>query len=418
VANGYREGSNNRVVNKPEADAIVSKICELCESREYVNKTIGVVVMQGEAQGALIENQLLKLLGAEEMENRRLVCGNPYSFQGDERDVMILSMVAAGNERIGPLTKAADERRFNVAASRARDQMILFHSVSTNDLSEFCLRRQLLEFFQNTTPPEIAGIKRDELERRASQDNRSIVNPPSPFDSWFEVDVALVLLRKHFTVIAQYEVAGKRIDLVIEGGHARLAVECDGDRWHGPEQYEADMQRQRQLERCGWEFFRVTESAFYSNEEDALRPLWGMLEERGIVSDQGTAGDEDKTADNDNGDDDDEEVEENEGEQDDQRPAPSNGAPNTQSRRHPEEVSGQEISDAIISILRKCPNYSCTLHSLTSRVLKEVGVLTRGKPRESFDKRVNRVTNSLCQKGRIEKYKAKNERIRLLQKPA
>lgn len=174
-----------------------------------VEKTIGVVVLQGEAQGALIENQLLELLGAEEMGKRRLVCGNPYSFQGDERDIMIMSMVAANNERIGPFSKPADERRFNVAASRARDQMILFHSVTCDDLSTSCLRRQLLEFFEDSRPQKI-GIKQDELERRASQDNRGVVKPPSPFDSWFEVDVALSLLRKHFIVLAQHEVAGKR----------------------------------------------------------------------------------------------------------------------------------------------------------------------------------------------------------------
>ncbi len=419
VDGGYREGSSNRVVNKPEADAIVARICEVCESRQYTDKTIGVVVLQGEAQGALIEKQLLELLGAEEMENRRLVCGNPYSFQGDERDIMILSMVAAGNERIGPFTKPADERRFNVAASRARDQMILFHSVSSDGLSPSCLRRRLLEFFQNTTPQEIAGIERDEFERRASQDNRRVVDPPDPFDSWFEVDVALVLIRKHFTVIPQHEVAGKRIDLVVEGGQARLAVECDGDRWHGAEQYEADMQRQRQLERCGWEFFRVSEAAFYSNEEDALTPLWRMLEDRGIVPGGGATTDKNRTPDKHNSDDDNYgDANDNGNVQDGQGPAPGNGAPNTQSRRHPEEVSSQEISDAIINALKKCPNHSCTLHSLTSRVLKEVGVLTRGKPRARFERRVSRMTNSLCEKDRIEKYKAKNERVRLLQKMA
>jgi len=113
------------------------------------------------------------------------------------------------------------------------------------------LRRRLLEFFHNTKPQQIAGIGRDELERRAAQDNRRIVKPPVPFESWFEVDVALGLLCKEFIVIPQYEVAGKRIDLVVEGGQARLAVECDDDSWHGADQYEADMQRQRQLERCG-----------------------------------------------------------------------------------------------------------------------------------------------------------------------
>ncbi len=419
VGSGYREGSNNRVVNKPEAKAVVAKICELCESRQYSGKTIGVVVLQGEAQGVLIEKQLLELLGAEEMEKRRLVCGNPYSFQGDERDIMILSMVAAGNERIGPFAKPADERRFNVAASRARDQMILFHSVLSDDLSASCLRRRLLEFFQNTTPQEIAGIERDELERRASKDNRSVVDPPAPFDSWFEVDVALVLLRKHFVVLPQHEVAGKRIDLVIEGGQARLAVECDGDRWHGVDRFEEDMQRQRQLERCGWEFFRVSEAAFYSNAEDALTLLWRMLEERGIVPDGGATTDRNRTPNEYNGDNDSYgEADEDGDEQEDQGPAPDNGAPNTQSRRHPEEVSSQEISDAIINALKKCPNHSCTLNSLTGRVLKKVGVLTRGKPRARFERRVNRMINALCEKDRIEKYKAKNERVRLLQKMA
>jgi len=282
VNGGYREGSNNRAINRPEAKAIVERIVQMCGDSRYDGKTMGVVVLQGEAQAALIENQLLDRLGAEEMERRRMVCGNPYNFQGDERDIILLSLVSASNERIGPLTKAADERRFNVAASRAKDQMILFHSVTCDDLSTYDLRRKLLEFFESTRPLVIAGIDLDELERRAAQDNRHVVKPPEPFESWFEIDVALELLRKGFTVLPQYKVASKRIDLVVEGGQARLAVECDGDNWHGADRYEEDMQRQRQLERCGWQFFRVRESAFYANKDNALAGLWRALEERGI----------------------------------------------------------------------------------------------------------------------------------------
>ena len=283
VNGGYREGSNNRAINRPEAEAVVERIAEMCGDSRYDDRTMGVVVLQGEAQAALIENQLLERLGAEEMAHRRLVCGNPYSFQGDQRDIMFLSLVAASNERIGPLTSAADERRLNVAASRARDMMILFHSVTCDDLSSSCLRRKLLEFFENTRPTQLVGIDRDELERRVRSDNRVIVKPPPPFDSWFEVDVTLELLRRNYAVRPQHEVAGKRIDLVVEGGQARLAVECDGDNWHGADRYEADMQRQRQLERCGWEFFRIRESAFYSNKENALSGLWQALEERSIL---------------------------------------------------------------------------------------------------------------------------------------
>jgi len=283
LQNGYREGSQSQVINRPEAEAIVDKILELCKDERYAGKTMGVIVLQGEAQAGLVEKQLLDRLGAQEMEERRIICGNPYSFQGDERDIMFLSMVAAANERIGPLTMSSDERRFNVAASRARDQMWLFHSVTRNDLSASCLRRRLLEFFEETPIKEIAGIDVNELYRQAKQTNRSIVRPPHPFDSWFEVDVALEIASRNYRLIPQFGVAGKFIDLVIEGGHARLAVECDGDEFHGAEQYEQDTQRQRILERCGWVFYRISEAAFYANKDKALEGLWVMLEERGII---------------------------------------------------------------------------------------------------------------------------------------
>ncbi|HOM56199.1 MAG TPA: AAA domain-containing protein, partial [Candidatus Latescibacteria bacterium] len=64
VSDGYREGTNNRIINRPEAGAIVQRIVNMCGDSRYNGKTMGVVVLQGEAQAALIENQLLGRLGA------------------------------------------------------------------------------------------------------------------------------------------------------------------------------------------------------------------------------------------------------------------------------------------------------------------------------------------------------------------
>ena len=283
VKSGYREGSRNHIINRPEADAIVDEVVRMCGDSQYDGKTMGIVVLQGDAQVKLIEDQLRNKLSTQEIKHRKLVCGTSKHIQGDERDIIFLSLVAAG-DKIRSITTKKDERRFNVAASRAKDMMILFHSVQSKDLGQFCLRRKLLEFFENPIPQQIhgTGINRDELERRAAQDSRSIIKPPKPFDSWFEVDVALQLLRRQFNVIPQYPCAGRRIDLVVDGGGARLAIECDGDYWHGEDQFNSDMQRQRQLERCGWEFFRVRESVFYADKESALASLWQKLEERRI----------------------------------------------------------------------------------------------------------------------------------------
>lgn len=84
------------------------------------------------------------------------------------------------------------------------------------------------------------------------------------------------------------------------------------------------------------------------------------------------------------------------------------------SGRRAEEITAGEIQDTILQALAKCPNLSCTLHSLTARVLKELGVLTRGKPREAFERRTLQSVSILEKRGRIETYKAKNRRLRLV----
>ena len=105
VADGYREGVQSRVTNRPEAERLVQTVVECCQDPQYADRTMGVITLQGGSQAPLIEGMLLDELGAEEMERRRLICGDPYSFQGDERDVIFLSLVAATNQRIGPLTR-------------------------------------------------------------------------------------------------------------------------------------------------------------------------------------------------------------------------------------------------------------------------------------------------------------------------
>jgi very-short-patch-repair endonuclease len=282
--NGYKEGDGQAARNKVEAEAIVNRIAQLCGDEKYDRKSIGVVILQGKNQASQIEELLLKKLGQNEIAERRIVCGESSHFQGDERDVILLSMVVANNDKFGTLADIKAEQRFNVAMSRAKEQIILFHSVKISDLSPSCLRKKLIEFFQKENVNSVAGITLEELEKSAYEANRSYMKAPNPFESWFEVDVALEIMRKGYRITPQYEIVGRRIDLVIEGDQSKLAVECDGDYWHGVDKYEEDMQRQCQLERCGWEFFRVRSSSFYFDKESSLEKLWKLLDERNIFS--------------------------------------------------------------------------------------------------------------------------------------
>jgi very-short-patch-repair endonuclease len=106
----------------------------------------------------------------------------------------------------------------------------------------------------------------------------------SAFDSLFEQRVFRRVAERGFRVVPQYPVEDRRIDLVVIGDDGRLAVECDGRYWHSsPEQRRADMARERDLKRVGWKFWRVTDSEFTLDPDQALEPLWAELERQGIT---------------------------------------------------------------------------------------------------------------------------------------
>jgi very-short-patch-repair endonuclease len=289
VSEGHCKGDGARIINRAEAEAIVKKVQECIEDKAYQGKTMGVIVLQGHAQAELIERNLAAILEPRVREDRKLRCGVPATFQGDQRDVIFLSLVAAPNHNFRALTGLADQRRFNVAMSRARDQVWLFHSVREHDLSPEDLRLLLLRFFSRPVCDAVYQ-ERDRLEREVRQARRRLGSQPEPYESWFEVDVALELLRRNYRVRAQYEVANYRIDLVVEGLSRRLAVECDGEAWHGPERFQDDMYRQRQLERAGWTFVRVRESEFYADQQKAVDRIVAACEKLDIRPFEASAG--------------------------------------------------------------------------------------------------------------------------------
>ena len=263
VEEGYRHGDNQNKVNVPEAKALVNKIVECCKDPRHDNMTFGVISLLGSNQAELIESMLVKKLGKKEIIKRKLICGDAYSFQGDERDVIFLSMVVAKNMRFAALTKEEDRRRFNVAASRARNQMWLFHSIDLDGLNPNCARYELLEYFMN---PE-----RDFFE---SEEKR--------FTSNFEKDVYKMIKAKGYIVNTQVRVGRYTIDLVVEGRKNRLGIECDGDSWQGIDKWKSDRECINQLERVGWEFVRIRGCDFYLNPEDTMKKVFEKIEEMRI----------------------------------------------------------------------------------------------------------------------------------------
>ena len=130
------------------------------------------------------------------------------------------------------------------------------------------LRSSLLSYVLNPPPALPTSVLTGVTE----------AEPHPAFESLFHQRVFLRIQAKGYHVSPAVEVNGRIIDLVVTGAKGRLAVECDGHTWTGTqEQREADLDRERELKRAGWRFWRVRESEFQYDPDAALKTLWTTL---------------------------------------------------------------------------------------------------------------------------------------------
>ncbi|MBS9783412.1 MAG: AAA family ATPase [Pasteurella sp.] len=295
VEGAYRE---KKIVTK-EIEAIKQQLDILFNDEQYDKKSIGVVSL-GTSEHTKNLKEIISEFDKETIEKHKLIIEDATKFQGDERDVMFISLGVAleyenlqNNKNAKPsaiITDRAEKRKINVALSRAKEQMILFHSVQYDDLQKNDFRNEIIKFFyEEYCEIEDLIIKKDNIQR-----NRH--NVLEPFDSWFEIDVANDLIQAGFPKIQpQYKVKedetfynpreGKevyvnfKLDLVVHHNGKRVAIECDGDPFHSlPEDVAYDIERQEFLERVGWKVYRILYSAYKRNPEQEIQKAVEFIE--------------------------------------------------------------------------------------------------------------------------------------------
>lgn len=275
----YRVKYGERLYNKTnpeEAKTIVGLIKSCIQQPEYKGKTFGVISLLGDEQAKYIQALIEKHIPSKEIFNRRIICGNASNFQGDERDVIFLSLVDSSKDT-GTLRKQsngtddATKKRYNVAVSRARDQLWVVDSLDpSTDLKPDDLRKFLIDYSIN---PNAFKYREQEIQQKA--------------ESPFEEAVAKRLVLKGYNIVQQWEVGAYRLDLVAICGNKTIAIECDGERYHsGESKIREDMERQTILERLGWKFIRIRGSEYYRNPDKTIERVVSELSNYGINPEQ------------------------------------------------------------------------------------------------------------------------------------
>lgn len=249
---GIRDGE----VNVVEQEKIVEMIRDMIINPDYDNKTIGVITLLGQNQAKEINDKLMDSVDTLEYDRRRLMAGTPIDFQGDERDIMFISMVDSPKDApLRLLSEGAEEinkKRFNVAFSRARDQEFLVTSLKESDLKTGDLRLQAIEYFK-------------EVKHTNESDSNIKLTP-------FEMDVKKDLEDKDFVVTTHHTAGRHPLPLVVE--NPKVAIETEEDIFGiKREELVKKLETSLLLERVGWKLSHIRQTKYVYEKEQAMEEL-------------------------------------------------------------------------------------------------------------------------------------------------
>jgi very-short-patch-repair endonuclease len=250
--------------------------------RDFPNKSLGIACLSVQQRDA-VDDMIDKIGIRPEVEgftpkDERLFVKNLEAVQGDERDVIFISVgygVAPNQSKpflnFGPVSRQGGERRLNVLASRAREKCVVFSSITAADIPADSetrgtrMLRALLDFAR--TGKLGAGTLHGD-----------------GFESPFEEAVARAIREAGYHVHPQVGVKSFRIDLGVidppRPGEYIIGVECDGAAYHSARSArDRDRLRQEVLEGLGWRMYRIWSTDWFRNPQRETDKLLAAIKD-------------------------------------------------------------------------------------------------------------------------------------------
>ncbi|MFY8325662.1 DEAD/DEAH box helicase [Pseudoalteromonas sp. ZZD1] len=196
--NGERDKNG---VNLLEASAVISSIKQqmIADQETGVYHSIGVV-SPFRSQADFIAKQIDANFSDAEIIKHKLRAATPFGFQGEERDIMLISFAVDNNaKRAAVYLNKADV--FNVSITRARQTQYLFLSIDETQLPEDYLLRRYLSSVTEFTAVHTGLSEIDDFQHDVMQEltKLKIEAWPGYYVAGTEVDI---LCRHHGMYLA------------------------------------------------------------------------------------------------------------------------------------------------------------------------------------------------------------------------
>jgi superfamily I DNA and/or RNA helicase len=135
-----------RGVNREEAKAVCAAVTELIERERAATSPSSIGVLSPfRDQVEFLERKLAKELALADIQRHQLRVGTAYSFQGDERDCMFLSLAVDDASHGTAFSYLQRPDVFNVSITRARHRQAVFYSFDPRKLGANEMARRYIE---------------------------------------------------------------------------------------------------------------------------------------------------------------------------------------------------------------------------------------------------------------------------------
>ncbi len=249
--------------NMPETEAVMNKLQEIIQDDErnkpqdYEPVSIGIISpFRGQVE--LIKKAVYQVLPESTIRKHKIEIGTAHTFQGDERDIIIISWAIANNSFNQSLTFLQIPNLFNVAITRARKKQIIFLSKDPKSLPSGLLK-DYIEYVQEY-------IQKSNLKTDLDIDTNIYKNR-------LEKEIAQALTKEGFKVEAGKILAGLSTDLTVTAPSGKvLIIEIDGAE-DNIKSIKTPMKKQTLIERTGANVERISFREWYLSPQGCIERI-------------------------------------------------------------------------------------------------------------------------------------------------
>jgi hypothetical protein len=240
-------------INITEAETVIEKLKELIDDQKKLpveyKLSIGVLSFFRD-QANEIQQIIFREFDLDVISQHKIRAGTPYAFQGEERDIMLISCAVDSEENSGTYRYLNRADVFNVSITRARDLQLLYLSTDASKLPNDNLLRLYVESVNQRNIYEYShNLERDKNIEELSTE----------------------LTQQGMKVLTSYPIAGITMDLVVMYGSYTLALDLVG--FPGEYQDVLHIDRYKIFERAGLEIFPLSYTAWIYEKPEVIKKI-------------------------------------------------------------------------------------------------------------------------------------------------